>query len=182
MNPCKSALIRGSNIVFTAVLNTICENLSAFGETSPAAMRRGGWLNQIPFLKKQTQFFPVSSPKKPFCPNPNPIQSQFKPNPNPIIWLYLTIKNTVLICVNQCLNTICVNLWLNFIPFYAKRTQTSPFSAQKQRFSKKTNPKQTQIKPKQSQTYTVWAIWAIFTRRFLWRIENQVSSIEDQKK
>ena len=83
-------------------------------------------------------------------------------------------KNTVLICVNQCLNIIRVNSWnlllknfsVNSVSsvainksvksaksaskinaFYAKRTQTSSFSAQKPRFHPKTNPKQTQTKP-----------------------------------
>ena len=37
-----------------------------------------------PFLKKQTQFFAVFSPKTTIPPNSNPIQSQFKPNLNPI--------------------------------------------------------------------------------------------------
>ena len=32
------------------------------------------------YLKKQTQFFPVFTPKTTIPPNPNPIQSQFKPN------------------------------------------------------------------------------------------------------
>ena len=36
-------------------------------------------------------------------------------------------------------------------PFFAKRTQFSPILAQKQRFIPKTNPKQTQNKPKQTQ-------------------------------
>jgi hypothetical protein len=53
----------------------------------------------------------------------------------------------VLICVNQCLNIIRGNSWLKTIPFYAKQTQTFPFSAQKPRFSQKTNPKRTQTKP-----------------------------------
>ncbi len=36
--------------------------------------------SKITYLKKQTQFFPVSSPKTTIPPNPNPIQTQFKPN------------------------------------------------------------------------------------------------------
>ncbi len=76
---------------------------------------------KIPFLKKQTQFFPLSSPKTAIPPNPNPIQSQFKPNQT--------------------------QFKPNFMAFYAKRTQLSPFSAQKPRFHQKTNPKQTQTKP-----------------------------------
>ena len=34
----------------------------------------------FPFLKKQTQFMRLLSPKTLFCPNSNPIQSQFKAN------------------------------------------------------------------------------------------------------
>ena len=121
-------------------LNIICENL---------------WLNFILYLKKQTQFFPVSSPKTTIPP----IQTQFKANSNPIQTQFFTLKmnnlvypvifskNTVLICVNQCLKIIRVNSWIKTIPFYAKRTQTSLFPAQKQRFGEKTNPKRTQTKP-----------------------------------
>ncbi len=69
------------------------------------------------YLKKQTQFFPVFSPKTAFCQK----QSQFKANFNPI----------------QSQSK----------PFYAKRTQTSSFSAQKRSFHQKTNPKRTQTKP-----------------------------------
>jgi hypothetical protein len=38
----------------------------------------------IPFLKKQTQFFAVSSLKSTICRKTKPIQTQFKPNSNPI--------------------------------------------------------------------------------------------------
>ncbi len=41
------------------------------------------------FLKKQTQFFRVLSPKRPFCQK----QSQFKPNPNPIKANFLALVN-----------------------------------------------------------------------------------------
>ena len=147
MNQCQSTLI--------------CENL---------------WLNYKPFLKKQTQFFPVSSPKTTIYKN----QSQFKPNSNPIQTQFfglkmnnlvypacpaiapqgrrriIFLKNTVLICVNQCLNIIRGNSWLKTIPFYAKQTQTFPFSAQKPRFRQKTNPKQTQNKPKTNPNKANW--------------------------
>ncbi len=135
MNQCQSTLI--------------CENL---------------WLNYKPFLKKQTQFFPVFSPKTTISPkskpNSNPIQTQFfglkminlAYPACPAIVLQgrrriIFSKNTVLICVNQCLNIIRENSWIKTIPFYAKRTQTSQFSAQKPRFCQKTNPKRTQTKP-----------------------------------
>ena len=164
-------------------LNTIRENL---------------WLNFIPYLKKQTQFYAVFGPKTAFCQKTNPIQSQLNPIQTQFFGLKMNnlvypacpaivpqgrrriifSKNTVLICVNQCLNIIRVNSWnlllknfsVNSVSsvainksvksaksaskinaFYAKRTQTSPFSAQKPRFCQKTNPKQTQNKPKQSQ-------------------------------
>ena len=106
-----------------------------------------------PFLKKQTQFFPLFSPKTTIPPNSNPIQTQFKANLNPIQTQFLALfnhGNTVLISVNQCLNIIRVNSWnllLKTIPFFAKRTQTFPLSAQKPRFHQKTNPKRTQTKP-----------------------------------
>ncbi len=90
-----------------------------------------------PFLKKQTQFFPVFSPKTTICPKTKPIQTQS----NPIFGFIQSWKYSV----NQCESVSKI------IPFYAKRTQTSSFSAQKQQFSPKTNPKRTQIKPKQSQ-------------------------------
>ena len=97
-------------------LITICENL---------------WLNFILYLKKQTQFFPFSSPKTTIPPNPNPIQSQFKPNQTQS-------------CQNSATTAFSA---VKIIPFYAKRTQTSSFLPQKPRFRQKTNPKQTQTKP-----------------------------------
>jgi len=39
----------------------------------------------------------------------------------------------------------------NHHAYYAKQTQISPFMAQKQRFTEKTNPIQTQFKPKRTQ-------------------------------
>ena len=144
----------------------------------------------------------VSPNSKPIKANSNPIQTQFfglKMNNliNPVLSRHsfqrrriILSKNTVLICVNQCLNIIRVtcperpvvskvepcrrNSWnlllknfsVNSVSsvainksvksaksaskinaFYAKRTQTSSFSTQKQRFTPKTNPKQTQTKP-----------------------------------
>ncbi len=136
-------------------------------------------LNLYLYLKKQTQFFPVFSPKtlfrqiqSQFKANLNPIQTQFPPlNMNNLVYPVIFSKNTVLICVNQCLNIIRVtcperpvvskvepcrrnswNLLLKTIPFYAKRTQTSTFSAQKPRFHQKTKPKQTQNKAKLQNT------------------------------
>ncbi len=112
------------SICVNQCLNTICENL---------------WLKTKPYLKKQTQFFPISSPKTTIPPNPKPIQSQLKP----IQTQFLPLK------------IIRVNSWnslLKTIPFYAKRTQTSPFSAQKPRLCQKTNPKQTQTKPNKAKS------------------------------
>jgi hypothetical protein len=37
------------------------------------------YLNKLPYLKKQTQFYPFLSPKTAFCPKTKPIQSQNKP-------------------------------------------------------------------------------------------------------
>ncbi len=42
---------------------------------------------------------------------------------------------------------IRVNSWLRIQPFYAKRTQFSPFLAPKQLFGEKTNPIRTQTNP-----------------------------------
>ena len=146
------------------------------------------------YLKKQTQFFAVSGPKTTIPPNSKPIQSQL----NPIQTQLNPIQTQS--CLNSALSasSVAINKSVKSAKsasktntFYAKRTQIPPFSAQNPRFCPKTNPKRTQNKPKQSQiyrgeaqrrrTYTVWAIWAIFTRRFLWRIEYQESSIEHQE-
>ena len=127
-----------------------------------------------PFFEKTKPIFPPFQPKNRDLPKPKPIQSQSKPiqtqffglKMNNLVYPVIFSKNTVLICVtcpelrrrNQCLNIIRVNstsassaepwnLLLKAIPFYAKRTQTSLFPDQKQRFHPKTNPKQTQTKP-----------------------------------
>ncbi len=83
------------------------------------------------FLKKQTQFYAFFGPKTAFCQ----IQTQFKANLNPI---------QTQSCLNSALSAFSA---VKTIPFYAKRTQTFPLSAQKPRFSKK----QTQNEPKQTQ-------------------------------
>ena len=84
------------------------------------------------FLKKQTQFLPAFSPKTTISPKPKPIQTQFKANLNPI---------QTQSCLNSAFSAVKI------IPFYAKRTQTSPFLPQNRGFSQKTNPKRTQSKP-----------------------------------
>ena len=154
------------------MFNSIHKNLALFVPKHQLTNQPINYLTSyFPFLKKQTQFFLVFTPKTTISPNPNPIQSQFKPNSNPIQTQFfglkmnnlvypacpaiapqgrrriIFLKNTVLICVNQCLNIIRGNSWLKTIPFYAKQTQTSQFSAQKPRFSQKTNPKRTQTNP-----------------------------------
>ncbi len=48
--------------------------------------------------------------------------------------------------------------------FYAKRTQTSLFPAQKQRFGEKTNPKQTQTKP--NHWITKMNLYPVLTKRY----------------
>ena len=102
---------------------------------------------KITYLKKQTQFFRVSSPKTTIPPNSNPIQTQNKPN-------FIAAKrsedgqtqflalfnhgNTVLISVNQCLK-----LYL----FMQNKPKFRRFSPKNSDFTKK----RTQNKPKQSQ-------------------------------
>ena len=90
---------------------------------------------------------------------------------NNLVYPIIFSKNTVLICVNQCLNIIRENSWnlllknfsVNSVAinksvksaksaskinaFYAKQTQISAFFGQKPRFGEKTNPKQTQTNP-----------------------------------
>ena len=98
-----------------------------------------------PKNRDSAKFKPNSNPIK---PNSNPIQTQFFGlKMNNLVYPVIFLKNTVLICVNQCLNIIRGNSWLKTIPFLRKRTQTSLFPAQNRGFSQKTNPKRTQTKP-----------------------------------
>ena len=129
------------------MFNSIHQNLALFVPKHSQNSEISG--PKIPYLKKQTQFFPFLSPKTLFCQkqtqfkaNLNPI----KPNLNPIIWLYLTIKNSVnSVAINKSVKSAKSASKIN--AFYAKQTQTSSYLAQKPQFHQKTNPKRTQTKP-----------------------------------
>ena len=75
------------------------------------------------------------------------------PNAQMNVTLYLT-------------NTYENQRFADFKLFYAKRTQFMPFFAQKQRFRSKTNPKQTQNKPKttpkQTQFFGFCTVFLLF--------------------